>query len=251
MPETSQELAMANDCIFSGFPKECFEFFEMLENNNNRPWFEEHRSDYEQFVKEPARDFVVALGARLRKLAPRVHAEPLIDRSIFRINRDTRFSHDKSPYKTHLGLWFWEGNGNRMECSGFYIHFDPPRMWLGVGIYIFPPFLLHEYRRSCVHDTYGKQLSRIVSRVTKVPGTMIGNESYKRVPRGYDPDHRNADLLRFNGFHAGIDIKIPKVISTPKSVDFCYDKLKPYLPVHKWLYAMTERADRDRRGRDL
>jgi uncharacterized protein (TIGR02453 family) len=233
---------MANNPSFNGFPKECFEFLDTLKDNNSRFWFDEHKSDYEQFVKEPARDFVVALGARLRKIVPRIHAEPMIDRSIFRINRDVRFSLDKSPYKTHLGLWFWEGVGKRMECSGFYVHLDPPRMWLGVGMYIFPPYMLTEYRRSCVHEKHGKQLTRIVSKVLDVPGTAIGNETYKRVPRGYDPEHNNADLLRFNGLHAGIDIKIPKTMQTSKSVDFCYDKLKPYLPVHKWLYAMTERA---------
>ena len=237
-----KENGMTPRADFDGFPRDCVKFYEGLKKNNSRVWFDDHRTDYDQFVMAPARDFVVALGTRLRKIVPRIHAEPHVNKSIFRINRDVRFSADKLPYKTHLGLWFWEGDAKRMECSGFYFHLDPPRMWLGVGMYMFPPHLLEEYRNSCVHDIYGKELTRIVAKASKVPGTSIGRENYKRVPRGFDPDHRNADLLRMNGFHAGIDIRIPKEIFTPKAVDFCYDKLRPYLPVHKWLVAMTERA---------
>jgi uncharacterized protein (DUF2461 family) len=69
---------------------------------------------------KPARQFVLAMGEQLRQIAPGVHAEPEVNRSIFRIHRDTRFSKDKTPYKTNLELLFWEGEGHRMECPGFY-----------------------------------------------------------------------------------------------------------------------------------
>ena len=81
----------------------------------------------------PARLFVGEMGARLKKLSPGVQADPRVDKSIFRIFRDTRFSRDKTPYKTHLGIWFWEGDGPRMECSGFYFHLDPPKLMNGSG----------------------------------------------------------------------------------------------------------------------
>ena len=110
---------------FPGFSKESVQFYKSLSKNNDKRWFEEHKADYEQFVLAPAREFVVVLGEKLRKIAPQIHAEPKINQSIFRIYRDTRFSRDKSPYKTNLGIWLWEGVGKRMECSGFYFPFCP------------------------------------------------------------------------------------------------------------------------------
>jgi len=108
---------------FNGFPRQYFTFFNQLKKNNTREWFEEHRGDYDEFVLDPAREFVIAMGEKLRKIAPAVNAIPKINQSLFKINRDVRFSKDKSPYKTNMGIWFWEGRGKRMESSGFYFHF--------------------------------------------------------------------------------------------------------------------------------
>ncbi len=231
---------MAND--FDGFPKECVRFFKEIGKNNTRQWFEEHRADYESYVMEPSREFVLAMGSRLRRIVPGIHADPRVNKSIFRLFRDTRFSRDKTPYKTHLGLWFWEGDGKRMEHSGFYFHLDPPNLMLGVGIYMFPKHIMEEYRNSVVHDRYGKELTRAITKVRKVPGCGIGREKYKRVPRGFDPDHPNAEFLKYGGFYAGIETKIPKELHTPEVVDYCYSQFKQFLPVHKWLVGVIDRA---------
>jgi uncharacterized protein (TIGR02453 family) len=147
---------------FPGFPRECPAFFKGLERNNNKVWFEQHRHEFDDHVMEPARTFVVEMGARLRRIVPAVHADPRVDRSIFRIFRDTRFSPDKTPYKTHLGLWFWEGDGPRMECSGFYFHLEPKNVFVGVGIYMFPKGFLDAYREAVVDARHGKALRRAV-----------------------------------------------------------------------------------------
>ena len=91
---------MAN---FKGFPKEFITFFENLKQNNSKDWFEKNRKDYEQFVMHPAREFVAEMGKKLRKIAPDVNAIPKINKSLFKINRDVRFSKDKSLYKTYMG----------------------------------------------------------------------------------------------------------------------------------------------------
>ena len=107
---------------FNGFPRQYFTFFNQLQKNNSKEWFEKHREDYNEFVMHPAREFVAAMGNKLRKIAPEVKAIPKINQSLFKINRDVRFSKDKSPYKTYMGIWLWEGDRKRMECSGFYLH---------------------------------------------------------------------------------------------------------------------------------
>ena len=102
---------------FDGFPKKGVEFLRQLSEHNDREWFSQHKDEYNEYLLAPARDFVTALGERLRKISPGIIADPRTDRSIFRINRDTRFAKDKSPYKTHLGIFFWEGNLQKMECA--------------------------------------------------------------------------------------------------------------------------------------
>src|SRR4051794_4151449 len=95
---------------FSGFSKDTLQFVAELRLNNEKAWFDENRPRYEAAWLEPAKRFVVALGERLKKkVSKTVQYEPKINGSIMRINRDTRFSKDKQPYKTHLDLWFWDG----------------------------------------------------------------------------------------------------------------------------------------------
>jgi uncharacterized protein (TIGR02453 family) len=106
---------------FNGFPKAYFSFFNNLKKNNSKQWFEKHRGEYDEFVMNPAREFVAGMGEKLRKIAPEVRAIPKINKSLFKINRDVRFSKDKSPYKTYMGIWLWDGDRKRMECSGFYL----------------------------------------------------------------------------------------------------------------------------------
>ena len=92
---------------FNGFSIEMVKFFQNLKNNNSKQWFEAHRHIYDNYVLQPARVFVVEMGKRLEKIVPAVNAIPKVNQSLFRINRDTRFSKDKRPYKTNIGIWFW------------------------------------------------------------------------------------------------------------------------------------------------
>ena len=107
---------------FKGFPRELVRFFNGLRKNNTKEWFQDHKQDYEDHVKQPSMEFVMAMGEKLKTVAPKIHAIPKVNQSLFRLNRDTRFSKDKRPYKANLGIWFWEGDRKRMECPGFYFH---------------------------------------------------------------------------------------------------------------------------------
>jgi uncharacterized protein (TIGR02453 family) len=79
---------------FNGFPPEAVTFFQELQNNNNKTWFDAHKPDYQKYVMEPAQEFIEEMGLRLKQVSPGIHAEPRVNRSIFRIYRDVRFSKD-------------------------------------------------------------------------------------------------------------------------------------------------------------
>lgn len=233
---------MPDNTGFSGFPKETADFYTQLKQNNNRSWFEAHKSDYETYVMTPSREFVVAMGERLERISPAVHADPRVNKSIFRIYRDTRFSKDKTPYKTHLAIWWWEGDGHRMECSGYYLHLEPPNLMLGVGLHAFPKNLIQTYRDSVVHPEFGVELREAIKKVAGSGKYSVGGKHYKRVPRGYDPDHENAELLLYNGIHSGYETSIPDAFNSVDLLDYCYEVYQELYPIHKWLLDMTVRA---------
>jgi len=225
---------------FSGFPEETVRFFEDLSRNNNKAWFADHKPEFESSVIAPAREFVEAMGQKLMKLAPGIIADPRVNGSIFRIYRDIRFSKDKTPYKTHLGIFLWEGERPKKECSGFYVHLEPPNLILGVGIYNFSKPLLEEYRKSAVHPKHGAALAEAVNDVSE--DYVVGVQHYKRVPRGFDPDHENAQLLLHNGLTALEMTPIPKELNTSVFVDYCYESFSDMAPIHFWLRDMVKRA---------
>lgn len=222
---------------FTGFPKEALRFFTDLKANNEKTWFDAHKSDYENYVLAPARDFVVALGERLKDLSPDVVADPRVNKSIFRIHRDIRFSKDKSPYKTHLALWFPAGKGVKFENPGYYFHLEPGNIMLGVGLHNFSKPLLKAYRDAVVDPQLGPALADMVAGIIE-KGYGVGTKTYKRVPRGYDPDHKYADLLRYSGLTSGVDMGIPLELHTPDLVDLCFDKYQELAPIVHWLKKM-------------
>jgi uncharacterized protein (TIGR02453 family) len=219
---------------FSGFSKELPKFFQNLKKNNTKQWFEKHRNDYDEFVLIPARDFVVGMGNRLRKIAPGINAIPKINQSLFKINRDVRFSKDKSPYKTNMGIWFWEGRHKRMECPGFYFQLEDQKLLLGTGFYMFPKNLLTLYRDTVVDTKLGPELRKAVKKVSG-KGYSVNGQHYKRIPQGYDADHPNAEFLLYNGLHAMVEEKIPQAFYSAALIDYAFSHYKNMLPLHQWL----------------
>lgn len=224
--------------IFNGFSKETVDFFTQLKENNNKEWFTRNKKTFEQAVMEPAKTFVIAMGERLRTISPDINANPAVNKSIFRINRDTRFSQDKSPYKTNIGIFFWEGDRPKMECPGFYFHIEPPKLMLGAGLYMIPKHLLEPYRKAVIDPKYGKTLTEALEKISEKEGYIIGGQHYKRVPAGYDPSHPNAELLLHNGLHGGITTEIPEQFYSSELIDYCFQRYNHLAPLHKWLVEM-------------
>jgi uncharacterized protein (TIGR02453 family) len=226
---------------FNGFPRECVQFLRDLADNNSREWFAQHKKDYEQSVTLPARQFVQSMGSRLKELSPGIVADPRVDKSIFRPYRDTRFSADKSPYKTHLGIFMWEGERPKMECSGFYFHLEPPNLMVAAGIHCFSKPLLGLFRDAAVAPESGAALAKAIERTTRKKEVIVGGKHYKKTPRGYDPQHENAELLLYNGLWAAVIAAIPDELHSGDLVDYCFPIFKEMLPLHKWLVDMTRK----------
>jgi len=232
---------------FTGFPPGCEEFFVHLKENNSKLWFEDNREWYNSDVLFPAQQFVVVLGERLKAITPGIIADPRIDRSIFRLHRDVRFTKSKEPYKTNLGIWFWEGNGKKMDCSGYYIGIEPGSLFLGAGMYMMEPPLLNLYRELVVDPKFGKELADVVRQIKSHNRYHFGFKKYQRVPRGFDATHPNAEFLMYSGIYAGYEENaIPPVMNSPESVEFCFEIIKDLSPMHGWVHQLLDEFNKRR-----
>jgi uncharacterized protein (TIGR02453 family) len=191
---------------FTGFQPEAIQFLVDLADNNSRDWFQPRKTEFERLIKRPMEELCVALEAQFRSRGIPLHADPA--RSPFRIYRDTRFSKDKTPYKTAAAASFrWAGEGvdaatgrshtDSVHASGGYFHLQPGEIFVGGGVWHPDKAWLDAFRRRVVDDLDG--FRRVVEAPAFVEtfGTVSDDgESLKRVPPGYPADHPAADLLR-------------------------------------------------------
>jgi len=221
---------------FKGFPKKGLDFFRDLREYNNRDWFNENKNVYIENVIAPAQSFIVELGEKLSKTLENIRYDTRAtgSGSIMRINKDVRFSKDKTPYRTRLGIIFWEGPGKKMDHSGFHLGLGDNMLVVHGGMHGFSKAMLSKYRDAIVQEETGEELIEIITKL-KSSGYSIGGSYYKRVPRGYSPEHERADFLLHNALYAEYS-KIPrKVIGTPELIDQCLLHFKAMFPLHNWL----------------
>ena len=217
----------------SYFTKDTVKYFARLKKNNSREWYEAHRDELERIVMEPAKDFVMHMGDSLRQIAPDIQAIPQIDKSIFRLHRDVRFSKDKVPYKTNLGIFLWEGPAKKMECSGFYIGIEPKLFFIGLGMYMFTPEQIKKYRETVYDEENAEELIKIIKNLKK-KGYQINEPHLKKVPRGFDKEYKYADLLKYNGLYAYYQGNNVNELLNSDQVKFLFKKFKDMLPLHRW-----------------
>ena len=154
--------------------------------------------------------------------------------SIFRVNRDVRFSKDKTPYKDHLDLWFWEGS-RKEAVSGFYLRLTEDAVHIGVGAHGFDNARLARYRSKVSADGPRARLLAAESAIAAAGGTIDG-ETYKRTPRDHpsdDPD--TVRLLKHSALWSGADHDIPGEVGSEAFVGWCIDRWAPLAPLHRWL----------------
>jgi uncharacterized protein (TIGR02453 family) len=176
---------------------ELFRFLRELERNNDRAWFAANKPRYLEAVRDPLLRFVTELAPRLAAISEHVVADPSpVGGSLFRIHRDTRFSKDKRPYKTHAALAF-RGGGGAYPAPAFYLHLGPGDVFAGAGIWHPEPDTLKRIR-----DAIGSAPARW-RRVAKACALDEDDQKLSRAPRGYDPEHPLIEDLKRKSFTTG------------------------------------------------
>jgi uncharacterized protein (TIGR02453 family) len=186
---------------YVGFEKASIEFLEQLAANNNREWFNEHKARYEAQVLDVALRFIQSMQDPLAQFAPRFTAIPQrVGGSLMRVYRDTRFSKNKLPYKTNIGIQFRHEQAKDVHSPGYYVHVDPEQVFLGVGMWRPESDALHAIRQ------------RIVARPSEWKSALgdpkfrrhfeLGGESLSRPPRGFDKDHELIGDIKRKSFIA-------------------------------------------------
>ena len=184
----------------SPFTRKTLAFLRALKRNNDRDWFRARKPEYEQHVRGPMIEMLARLESDLPRFAPEVISDPRV--SLYRIYRDTRFSADKTPLKTHAAAHFPFKGFPRGEGSGLYFEVAPTWCWIGGGLYMPSSQDLQAIREHIAANH--RALHRIVNArgFRKAVGILEG-EQLTRVPRGYLKDHPAAHYLRFRQFLAG------------------------------------------------
>jgi uncharacterized protein (TIGR02453 family) len=218
------------------FETNALRFLSQLKKNNNKPWFEANRADYEGHVREPMRALIEEMNGRFAKFAPEIRGDS--KRSMFRINRDIRFSNDKSPYKTHAACWFnhksasHKVGGEANEGSaGFYFHLEPGRSFVGGGLWMPPRPSLDKLRDAIAEDHAG--FARMVASL-KIFGGLDTERMLKRMPRGYAEDHPAGKWLKYQSFVTGRAVKNTDVTSGKLPALLARD-FERMLPLVRWL----------------
>ena len=222
---------------FEGFTPDTLAFLAELASHNEKTWFDANRARYEGALLEREKLFVAAMGDRMHKRVPGLAAEPRVNGSIFRINRDTRFSKDKTPYKTHADMWMWEGS-QRKEASGFFVRIVPDEIWIGAGAHNLSREGVPRLR-DAIADDRGEVLAEMIESL-QAAGYEIGEQALKRVPRGYLIDHPRAELLKYGSMAAVRREAIPDAFFSAEFVEWCAIRYEELLPLHRWLVNVLE-----------
>ena len=226
---------------FEGFPPEGFRFFQELAANNNREWFQEYKQDYIDYLQTPAVSLVFELGERLKSEFPGMAYDLRTNGagSVMRIYRDIRFSKDKTPYKDHLGITFWEGP-QKKGSPGFHLFMDSAGAVFYGGHNLFDKDYLAAYRVAVSNDKSGEELRQALDKLDNEPGFEVVGEQLKKVPPGYNRDSPRGELLRYKGLGVkSLQLDL-KTLRSPKLIDACAAAAHTMGALHRWFVEVNQ-----------
>lgn len=197
---------------FPGFPKEGLQFLGDLKKNNDREWFKARKTVYEETIKAPMIELVLALGEEFESFAPGYLTDP--KKAIYRIYRDTRFSNNKAPYKTHVAASFNHKSLVKHAAAGFYFHFSPEELLVGGGVYMPGSAELLAIRRHISADPAAYRSIVSARPFERYFGEVTG-ERLKRPPKGFLPDDPAVEVLKQKQFLAAESLD-PELALSPK-----------------------------------
>ena len=202
--------AAARVAVRSPFTKQTLAFLRALKRNNDREWFRARKAEYEQHVRGPMVELLAQLASDFPAFAPDLVADPRV--SLYRIYRDTRFSDDKTPLKTHVSAHFPSRKFPKGQGAGLYLEIAPRWVWVGGGSYMPSPVDLRAIRAAVAQ--HHRKLHRIVTSeaFTRAVGGL-GGAQLSRVPHGYAKDHPAAEYLRHKQFVGGCECPADFAIS--------------------------------------
>jgi uncharacterized protein (TIGR02453 family) len=216
---------------FAGFPKEMVTFFKGLKRNNRREWFQPRKGAFELHVRGPMTELVEALNGEFLKFARHYVTEP--KKAIFRIYRDTRFTSDKTPYKTHIAASFgWRG-GEHMAVSGYYMSVSSDKIEVAGGIYHPAPDTTLVVRTH-IAENY-EEMRRILANkaLRQKMGALQGDE-LTRAPKGFDPGHPAIDLIKKKDWILDTTLD-PALATTPRLQREIADRFRAMTPFIEFL----------------
>ena len=195
----------------TGFGPGLFDFLAELELNNRRDWFEDNRGRYEAELREPAFELIRAVRPRLAKISPAITArDAKVGGSLMRIHRDVRFSADKAPYKTNVGIQFRHRAGKDVHAPGYYVHLSLDHCFFGAGSWMPDRDALAAYREAIGEQ--GKAWNKLARRYQKSPWRIDGDK-LKRPPRGWSADHPMIEEIKRKHFIAVRDFTHEEALS--------------------------------------
>jgi uncharacterized protein (TIGR02453 family) len=198
---------------FNGWPEEALEFYEGLEADNSKAYWNSHRHIYDEMILRPMEEL-------LGELAPEFG-----EAKIFRPYRDVRFSKDKSPYKTQMGA----------TAGGGYIQLSARGLAAGAGMYEMSPGQLAAYRQAVASDGAGGELTRVIAAISRRGIGIEGRNVLKTAPRGYDPGHPRIELLRYKGLFAWKQWPVEAWLCTAAAKDRLVGFFRAAQPLSGWL----------------
>lgn len=223
---------------FTGFPPDAWTFLADLEAENTKVFFDANRDRYDDGLAGPSKALVGELADVLPDhLGCDVRAEPKVGRSLFRINRDTRFAADKTPYKTHLDYLFWVGEGPPRQRPAFIMRITSSSVLVGAGRLGVSGEARDAYRAALDDPVRGAEARATVDDLL-ASGADLSEPDRKSPPRPHPSDHPNADLLCRDGFHLSRTSAHPAAVASSDFTDWCADALVPFVPIVTWFDAI-------------
>jgi uncharacterized protein (TIGR02453 family) len=209
------------------FTADLFQFLTRLKRKNKRDWFLSHQQEWEGHVRQPVLRFITDFAAPLSEIAPHLVADPRPSRgSMFRIYRDTRFSHDKRPYKTHVAMRF-SHRGKDVHSPGFYLHLEPGACFAASGLWHpEPPTLLNVRNAIISHSEEWRSVRKLLN--------WDDASRLRRPPRGFPCDHEFVEDLKLRDLGTAVNFT-DKQVCSPKFMSVFVSACRAMSPVAAFL----------------